>query len=70
MRVAKASKQILILLVVFSTVRALRFAENYNCNYDGCPGQHFVCGTDGRDFQYFRNVCYLRNFNHCNKARK
>ncbi|CRL02075.1 CLUMA_CG015590, isoform A [Clunio marinus] len=41
--------------------------ENMNCNFSGCEGLNFVCASNGYEYQYFRNICYLRNFNHCNR---
>lgn len=41
--------------------------ENEYCGYDHCVGERFFCATDGRDFQLFRNVCYMKWFNYCNR---
>lgn len=42
--------------------------ENENCDYDHCVTHNFVCAANGNEYQYFRNDCYLRAFNHCNSA--
>lgn len=41
--------------------------ENSRCPYDDCVGQKFICATNGKDYQVFRNVCYLQRFNWCNR---
>lgn len=60
-----------LLLLVFNNKKsAVAVDENEDCDYDHCEGQNFVCATDGNDFQYFRNLCYMRTFNDCNRAGK
>lgn len=44
--------------------------ETSRCPYDDCVGHKFICATNGKDYQYFRNVCYMQRFNWCNRACK
>lgn len=55
-----------LFFINFSEVSAIE--ENVDCDYDHCEGQNFICATNGNDFQYFRNVCYMKTFNDCNKS--
>jgi hypothetical protein len=42
--------------------------EDYSCDYEHCTEDDYFCATDGKEFQYFKNKCYLNAFNQCNRA--
>lgn len=55
---------------LLNLVRLAPVVEDENCDYDHCVTHNFVCASNGNEYQYFRNDCYLRAFNYCNRARK
>lgn len=58
---------LVIVLGMFSVNGEPLTNENEYCGYDHCVGERFFCATDGRDFQLFRNLCYMKWFNYCNR---
>lgn len=62
-----------ILVFIFFSIFSVNFLcfalnqEKTYCNYEHCLGENFFCATDGKDFQLFRNICYMKYFNYCNQ---
>ena len=63
------SSLVLFVIYIF-LVNSAPFNEDYNCDYEDCKEEDYFCATNGNEFQYFKNDCYMKAFNDCNNASK
>lgn len=60
----------LLLTILVCFVSSIPVDEDYSCSYDHCLEDDFFCATDGSEYQYFKNTCYMDTFNSCNRQNK